>query len=67
MPLPVPQPAGCKSVPGIDRIVLFEGLLRLILQLLELAGQGGTLSGAAGAQLFQRSQTGFQPQRRNHL
>ena len=53
---PTLQLAGRKSIPGIDRIVLFEGLLCLIHQLLELAGQGGTLSGAAGAQLLQRSQ-----------
>jgi hypothetical protein len=66
----VPPPfqlAGCKSIPGIHRVVLFEGLLCLIHQLLELAGQGGTLSGAAGTQFFQRSQTGFHPQRRDHL
>ena len=61
------QLAGNKSIPGIDRIVLFEGLLCLIHQLLELTGQGGTLSGSAGAQLLQRSKTGFHPQRRNHL
>src|ERR1700751_2062271 len=45
--LSVPPPfqlAGCKSIPGIHRVVLFEGLPRLIHQLLELAGQGGTLS-----------------------
>jgi Aldo/keto reductase family len=45
----VPPPfqlAGCKPIPGIHRVVLFEGLLCLTHQLLELAGQGGTLSGA---------------------
>ena len=52
---------GCKSIPGIHRVVLFEGLLRLIHQLLELTGQGGTLRGAAGTQFFESSQTGFHP------
>jgi len=38
--LPPFQLAGCKSIPGIHRVVLFEGLLRLIHQLLELTRQG---------------------------
>ena len=68
--LAIPPPfqlAGCKSIPGIHRVVLFEGLLRLIHQLLELAGQGGALSGAAGTKLFESSQTGFHPQWRDRL
>src|SRR5580693_8882327 len=52
---------------SIHRVVLFEGLPRLIHQLLELAGQGGTLSGAAGTQFFESPQTGFHPQWRDRL
>src|SRR5271165_1522082 len=44
-----------------------KALFCLIHQLLHLAGQGVTLSGAVGAQFFERSQTGFHPQRRDHL
>ena len=56
-----------KPIAGVNCVVLFEGLSCLIHQLLQLAGQGGTLSGVVGAQFFECSQTGFYPQRRDHI
>jgi len=68
--LRVPSPfkfARYKPIASINCVVLFEGLSCLIHQLLQLAGQGGTLSGFIGAQFFECLQTGFYPQRRDHL
>ena len=57
------QLAGCKPIASINGVVLFKGFSRLILELLQLARQGGTLSGAAGVQFFHSSQTGLYAQR----
>ncbi len=68
--LRVPSPfklARYKPIASINCVILFEGFFRLIHQLLQLAGLGGTLNGAVGAQFFECSQTGFYPQRRDHL
>jgi hypothetical protein len=60
---PLLQLAGRKAIASVNRVVLLKGLSCLILQLLQLARQGSTLSGVAGAQFLHSSQTGLYPQR----
>src|ERR1019366_7272750 len=60
--------SGCrKAISGIHRVVLFKRLLGLILQLLELVGQGGALCDVPGAQFLDGAQTGFHSQMRDRL
>ena len=49
---PALQLARCQAIAGVHRIVLFKRLLRLILQLLQFVGQGGSLCGIS-APLYQ--------------
>src|ERR1700721_2303350 len=62
--LRVPSPfklARYKPIASINCVVLFEGLSCLIHQLLQLAGQGGTLSGVVGAQCSECRQLASSP------
>src|SRR5262249_54824755 len=52
-----------ETVPRINRVVLFKRFLRLVLQLLEFAGQGGVLSRVLSAQFLNRLQAGFESER----
>jgi N-acyl-D-amino-acid deacylase len=71
---PHQYPTGARTTVLVNGVVVVEDAQHtgatpgmVLRRVLQLAGQGGTLCGAAGAQFFQRSQTGFHPQRRDHL
>src|SRR5215470_12881079 len=64
---PALQLAGYQTIAGVHRVVLFKRLLSLVLELLQLAGQGGALRHISGPQFRNGLQTGFHPERRDHL